>query len=108
MALIHNRMSGDNYWLFPTLCEGSRHKSAPIQHVSTKQLEAGAAIHWALEKLEPIDMAFDDAVTVGCELCSVYGIVVVPNAWLQTAAFLVHRWPALDAASLPTFDVCGA
>ncbi|MCG1040712.1 MULTISPECIES: hypothetical protein [Burkholderiaceae] len=27
-------------------------------------MEAGAAIHLALEELEPIDMAFDDAVAV--------------------------------------------
>ena len=54
-------------WLFHTLCEVSRHKSALIQHACTKQLEAGAAIHLALEKLEPIDMAFDDAVAIGCE-----------------------------------------
>lgn len=39
-----------------------RHKT-----VNTKQLEAGAAIHWALEELEPINMALNDAVTVGLE-----------------------------------------
>ncbi|WP_410175009.1 RHS repeat-associated core domain-containing protein [Mycetohabitans endofungorum] len=100
--------SASEIWLFHTLCEVSRHKSAPIQHASTKQLEAGTAIHLALGELEPIDMASNDAVAVGRESCSVYGIVVVTNAWLQTAAFLVHRWPALDAASLPTLDVRGA
>lgn len=30
-----------------------------------KQRKAGAAIHLALEEFEPIDMAFDDAVTLG-------------------------------------------
>ena len=71
-------------------------------------MEAGTAIHWALEELEPIDRALDDTVAVGCESCSMYGIVVVANAWLRTAAFLVHRWFALGAASLPTLDVRGA
>ncbi|WP_323069383.1 hypothetical protein [Mycetohabitans endofungorum] len=40
--------------------------------MNTKQLEAGAAIHLALEELEPIDMALNDAVTVGLkERCNV-------------------------------------
>jgi hypothetical protein len=68
---------------------------ASIQHASTKQLKAGAAIHLSLEKLEPIDMALDDAVTVGDQQCCVYCIIVVaeiyPNRRISGTP-LAHRF----------------
>lgn len=95
-------VSSDVRWvLLHFRCSGAaRGGSCSGEHVSAEQVEAGAAVHAALQQLEPVYLPFYGPIAPRQRHSGTHGVVVLPKPRDETPKQAVARllYPTVEGA----------